>query len=444
MKLIKDWGRFFLLSFFSHGTAKEGARRGYTNAFLSFVLALVLLWAGFVGAELLPFGVQYDTSPDFVRTVHAVLANPDVEWRIEARIKDGALQVKRYGEEYTEDLLVNTFERASDKEIYGASGYHVVVDSRPAHTLAEVEAYCVSNDGKNTVISYDDYLTLSDVARLNFDFKLRYTGNALQLSDASVAEYFQYVSGLGDENQASAEKLALELASGDITKDEYDRKIYELYFKNYYPDITSYESTSAVPLLRNYYYHQYVSKDSKNYLFIFDDYITGSFEARGGVDVSFHGFYSDLSDGDLIAKTATQDEAEELADNFVKNCFHSTASLNSYVHALNVFSLVPFLALMLMVAALLTYSILKLRGVESIHSLGATFKIVGSFAWVSGVLCALLTVGASFFVSRGLMGALPPVLFFVALLIRSVIFAIREGDSSSRPSERPIAEQTEV
>ena len=43
----------------------------------------------------------------------------------------------------------------------------------PADTFAEIEAYCVSNDGKNTVISYEDYLTLSEVARLNFDFKIR-------------------------------------------------------------------------------------------------------------------------------------------------------------------------------------------------------------------------------------------------------------------------------
>lgn len=439
---MKKWFQFFFLSFFSHRLSKEGAKRGYTNVFWGFVLALIFLWAGFVGGDVLPFGTHYNNAPDFMATVHGVFANTDVSKRIDAEIENGLLKVKKQGCEYVEGLLINTFERDNDKQNYSVNGYNVVVDSRPANTLAEVEAYCVSNDGKNTVITYEEYLTLSDVAKLNFDFKLRYTGNALALNDASVESYRAYVEGLDDENKAAAEKLANDLAEDRITKSEYNRAVYELYFANYYPEITAYESTSKVPLLRNYYNHQYISKGIKNYLFIFDDYMAGSFETRSGIAVSYFGFYNDMENGALVKEGVAQSRAKASVDRFIKNSFHTTGFLYAYSYAVNIISLVPFIALMLMVAALLTYSVLRLRGVESIASLGAMFKIVGSFAWFSGVISAVFAVIIAFFVQRSMIKALPLVLFFVSLVIRSIAFATKESKLYIKQLQLQEEEQT--
>ncbi len=426
---MKKWFRFFCLSFFSDKISKEGAKRGYTNVFIGLILAFVFLWAGFVGGDMLPFPAHYNDSPDFQATVRAVLANPDVNKSIIFEIQDGLLKAKKHGCEYAEDLLVNTFENDTDERNYSVNGYNVVIDLRPADTLAEVEAYCVSNDGKNTEISYQDYLTLSDVARLNFDFKLRYTGNKLELDDESVEGYRAYVNGLSDENKTATEKLENDLAENKITKAEYNKAIYELYFANYYPEITEYESTSKVPLLRNYYYHQYIKQGKSKYLFIFNDYLAGSFETDGGINHSFFGFYSDLENGVLVEEEAKQAEANEVADNFVKKSFSSIAPLTLYAHAMNVFSFIPFIALMPMVVTLLAYSILKLRGVESITSLGATFKIMGSYVWFSAVISSILTVITSFFAQPNILTTLPLLLFFITLAVRSVIFAIRESKS---------------
>ncbi len=441
---MKKWFEFFCFGFFSHKTAREGVKRGYANVFLGFILALVFLWAGFILGYMMPFGVHYGNSPDFMATVHAALANSDADKRIYAEIENGDLKVKKHGGEYADGVLINTFESDADKEAYSVNGYNVVVDSRPANTLAEVEAYCVSNDGKNTVISYQDYLSLSDVARLNFDFKLRYTGNALELDDESVEGYRAYVDGLSNENKDATEKLAGDLAENTITESEYNRAIYELYFTNYYPEITEYESTSRVPLLRNYYYFEYISKGTKNYLFIFDDYMTGSFETRSGIDVPFYGFYSNLDDGALIAEGATQDEANASADGFIKKAFSANWFLNAYAYVMNIIILAPFIALMLMVATLLPYSILKLCGVESIASLGAMLKIVGSFVWFSGIVSAVFTVICMFFVKQSMINALPLVLFFATLAVRSVIFAVKESSLYKKQSEQREAEQTEV
>ena len=441
---MKKWFRFFSLSFFSHSISKEAARRGYTNVFLGFVMALALLWSALVGGHMLPFGAHYKSSPDFKATAYAVLANADGDKRIDAEILNGNLKLKRHGGEYAEGVLINTLESESDRQTYSVGGYEVIVDSRPADTVAEVEAYCLANDGTGKEISYEDYLTLSEVARLNFDFKIRYTKNALVLDDESVAAYKTYVDGLGAESKAATEKLASELLSGSITKAEYQRGIYELYFTSYYPAITAYESTSKLPLLRNYYYHEYISKGLSNYLFIFDDYMTGSFCTSGGIDVSFYGFYSGLENGQVVAENADAAQAKRLVDGFIKASFDANLILNAYAYLTNTVSIMPVLALMLMVAALLAHSILRLRGAEGIRTLGATFKIIGSFSWFSGVAAAALSIILSFLVNRNFIGVLPPALFFAVLVVRTVIFIIKEDKLHKEQLERQKSEQTEA
>ena len=441
---MKKWIKFFGLGFFSHKLSKESTKRGYGNFLLGLLLTLIFLWVSFVGGDMLPFAAHYKNSPDFVATVHSVLANSDINKRVEAKIENGILKLRKHGGEYAEAILINTLENDADKQNYSVNDYNVILDTRPSDTLAEIEAYCVSNDGQNLIISYEEYLTLSTVARLNFDFKLKYTGNSLELNYEIVESYREYVDGLSSENRTATEALENDLAKNKITKSEYNKAIYELYFTNYYPEITQYESESKVPLLRNYYYHEYISQGVKKHLFIFDDYMTASFKTKDGIEVSFYGFYNDMEDGVLVAKNATAVEADKSVDKFMRNSISSIAPLTLYAHAMNIFSLIPFIALMPLVVTLLAYSVLKLWSVESITSFGAMFKILGSYTWFSGVISALLTAIISFFVNPQIVGALPLVLFFVALTARSIIFAIREARAYIKKSEEKETELTEA
>ena len=420
---MKKWFKFFSLSFFSHKWSREGARHGYSASFLSFVLALIFMWAGFVGAEMLPFSSRYDNSPDFKESVRSVFANVDINKRIVAEIEDGILMAKRNGGEYEQKLLINTFVSASDKQNYSKNGYEIIVDLHPANALAEFEAYCVSNDGKSTVISYEEYLALSDAAKYNFDFILRYTGNELVLDDKSVEIYKEYLVALSDEKRLEVEKLADEISD----KEEYRRAVYELYFTSYYPEITAYESSSRVPLLRNYYTHQYITEGNNKYLFIFDDCMAGSLVTEGGIEFTFYGVYSDFENGGLITEGTSQDKANSLVDNFIKDSYNAFWIWNAYAFAMNMLTFAPFIALMLFVAALLTYSMLKLCGIDSIASLGKTFKIVASYGWFSGVISAIMSIIIAFFVPRSALTVLPIVLFFAVLIIRSVIFIANES-----------------
>ena len=424
---MKKWLRFFCLGFFSDRISREGAKRGYTNFFLSLVLALAFIWAGFVGGDLLPLTVHYNNSPDFRETVHTVLANSNADKSIALEIQNGALKVQ--GGENSSVTLINTLENEADKQNYSSNGYDVVVDLHPADTLAEVEIYFLSNDGQNLKISYDEYLSLSDVARLNFDFKMRYTGKELELNDQSAAKQLAYLLSLEGESETQARQLTNDFAEGKIKKDEYYRSIYEMYFVSCYPEITEYESSSKVPLYRNHYYHNYISQGMEDYLFIFDDYLTASFETKGGIRVSFYGFYNEMENGSLIDESDSQVEKNEAMDRFIKKSISSILPLTMYAYAVNIFTLIPFIALMPLVVTLLAYSVLKLRGVDSINSFGSMFKILGSYVWFSSLVSAILTVILGFFVPRDAVTALPLVLFFITLAVRSVIFAIREANS---------------
>ena len=440
---MKTWVQFFSLSFFSHKLSKEGTKRGYTNLLLGLILAFAFLFLGMFGGDMLPFGARYNRAPDFAETVHAVLANQSDAHHIEIEINKGVLKAKKQGGEYTESLVVNTLGNEADKQVYSVGGYDVVLDTRPANTLAEIQAYCVSNDGQGLEISYEEYLTLTAVAKLNFQFQLRYTGNPLVLDDQLIHSYKQYIATLGDEQKAEAEKLQQDLTAGAITKEQYDRSIYQLYFTNYYPSIAAYEGSSKVPLLRNYYYHQYIKAGKGKYLLIFDDYLAASFQTKGGQMYSFYGYYNNMEDGVLIDRGLEEDTANKAADDFIKQAFKAMAPITAYADGMNVFSLIPLIALMPLVVALLIHSIMKLRGVNSIRTFGDVAKIVGSYIWFSAFLSAAITVVLSFIMPPRLVLALPLVIFFVALVARSIVFTVTEAKAHKKRLEQ-MASQTEV
>ena len=101
------------------------------------------------------------------------------------------------------------------------------------------------------------------------------------------------------------------------------------------------------------------------------------------------------------------------------------------------------LIVLLLVATLLAYSLLKLRGVDSISSLGAMCKAVGSFLWCAGAFAAVGAVVLAFFVGRNLMTTLPLVLFFVILMARAILFVVKENQLYTRLKEQQ-PQQSEV
>lgn len=136
---MKKWFKFFGLGFFSNKASREAARHGYTNVFLGFMLAIVFLWSGFVGGEMLPFGFKYNKAYELKETVRLAFANTDPSKRIDVEIHDGLLRAKNIEGDFEPALLVNTVENEANRENYSVGGYDLVIDTRPADTLAEVQ-----------------------------------------------------------------------------------------------------------------------------------------------------------------------------------------------------------------------------------------------------------------------------------------------------------------
>ena len=418
--MILNWVKFFFLSFFSNKRAKEGIKKGFSNLFLSLIIALVFICLGVIGADTMPFSAHYDSSTGF----KSVVQNAFAGGKITVMIENGKLRSPQNGND-GKGLVVDTFNRASDKEIYSANGYDLVVDTRASDTLAKVEAYCVSTADENQIISYEEYLTLNEVSRLNFEFRLRYTGEELTLTSDMVDGFKSYLDGNADYAQ-KAKDIADKFTSGEITKQAYDREIYGLFFQAYYPSITKYESNSKVPLLRNYYFHELINKGKNRFLMTFDDCLVGSFVTDSGIEVFFYGFYSKANSGKLIASDMSEIERINAVDSFIKKSFMATQDLSVYIYVMNTIRLIPIIALMVVVVTMLMHSVLSLYGVETCPSFGSSAKVVGSFLWFSGVITALITIIIAFFTPRGIITTVSIISFFTVMLVRVTIFVIDE------------------
>lgn len=422
---MKDWIKFFFLSFFSNKRSKEAVKRGYTNLFLALILALVFLCVGAIQAEALPFGTHYNNATGFNSMVRGAFMYPDRVDGVSVLIDNGELKAKIEGE-YTKALIVDTFNSEEDEQVYSKNGYQLLIDTRSADTLAEVQALCVCTDEQKMVISYEEYLTLNEVAKKNFEFKLKYTGKELILDDVTIQSYKAYLDGKGDQNKTLAQELLDKLEDGKITKSQYNRGIYELYFSCYYPSIIQYETTSKVPLLRNYYFHELIDNGEQKFLMIFDDCMVGSFETDGGIDVFFYGFYDGIADGKLIEENFSDSSRLNAVDNLIKDAYKATIDLSAYIYIMNTISLVPIVVLMGIVVAMLMHSILSLKGVRTSKTLGTSIKIVGSYVWLSGLITAILTIAMAFIVQRNLITMLSLVIFFVTMLVRTIVFVVAQ------------------
>ena len=211
------WLKFIGLSFFSDKISKEAVKRGYLNIVLGVLFALVFLFCGVLAADMAPFSAHYNNSPDFTAFVRNAVGGLNLE------VSSGKISSPR---------IVDTFSVSADAAAYAVNGYNLVVDTRSADAYDDFEAYYISNDGKGQEITPEEYATLSDVAKRNFEFKIRYTARELVLTDDLTAEHEKYLKDKGSESFAELSKK-----QGEMPRAEYRRQVYRLYVKEYYPDV---------------------------------------------------------------------------------------------------------------------------------------------------------------------------------------------------------------
>ncbi len=401
---MKSWLKFFGLSFFSDKISKQAVKRGYLYVALGAVFALVFLFCGVLAADLLPFSTHYKNSSGFTAFVRNAVTNDDLN-----------LQVN--GGKLSADRIADTFSNEADAAVYSVNGYQLAVDTRPADAFDDFIAYYLSNDGKEQEITLQEYEELSDAAKRNFDFKIRYTANELVLTDELTAVHEAYLTEKKSERFAELQKKQSELS-----RKEYQKQVYNLYVKEYYPDLSAYESTGSAPLLRNYYFHNYLNGGAEKYLFLFDDSCAGSFVTDAGLNVTFYGFYKNFPDGTVFSTDISADE-------FITKSFGATASFSVYVYLMNILRLLPFIALMPLLIAVITYCVLRIIKSPLCRGFGGSLKITGSYLFFGALVSAVITFVCGYFVPRNSLIIAALLIFFLTLLIRAAVLLIAEGVS---------------
>lgn len=414
---MKSWLKFFGLSFFSDKIAKEARIRGVMNCVLGFVFTLIFIFCGILTANTVPFYTHYDNASDFRSFLYNALDN-------------AAISV--VGGRVSSDNVVNTYLNEADAVNFGRGGYNLVLDTRPSTALDDFEAYCISSGGEE--ISYEKYLALTDEEKKNYEFRVRYTENELVLTDGLVSGYENYLGASNDE-EVKKQYAALAENKGNVAADEYNRSIYALYVHTYYPEISAYEREGEVPLLRSYYYRNYLNDDkTAKSLFLFDDVFFGFFNTDSGVEVTSYGSFGKLSDGALTS---------ENADGFIKGAFAASVSVSANVYLMNMFRFIPFLALIPVILALILKLALVLMKDAKYKKYTTCLKIEFSYLFIGSFITALILFICGFFVSSEILNILPLIIFASVLTVRTIVFLIYEFISVKK-SPAKVPEETET
>lgn len=398
---MKSWLRFFGLSFFSDKIAKEAARRGYLNVFLGLLFALIFVFCGVLASNTIPFTTHYKNATEFKAFVHNAFSE------ITLTVNGGCVSA--------EDT-VNTYLNEAQSEKYALNGYNLVIDTRPSNAYDDFRAYYLANDGSRDEISYEDYHALPEDKKSGYDFKVQYTPDELILSEELIAKCEDYLRSCTDE-EISSRYAELSSNKDGVSSENYADSVYNLYIKAYYPEISGYESNGSAPLLRSFYYVNYLYGDNSDYLFVFDDALIGSFETDGGIQTTFYGIFDKMTDGIV---------SESNADLFLKDAFKATVPMQANVYVMNMFMFIPFFVVIPLIIALIAKIALTLLKVEKYKKFTVCLKVEGSYLAIGSLISAVVLFICGYFVSNALLNALPIVLYAAVLLIRTAVYIVKE------------------
>ena len=400
---MKSWLRFFGLSFFSDNISKEARLRGILNSVLGFVLTLIFIYCGVLAANRLPFYSHYRNSSQFKTFLGSALEQTQL--------------IAENGSVHS-DKLVDTLSNENDAALYGVNGYNLVIDTRSSSAFDKFEAYCLSKDGKSE-ISYEAYLALTEDEQGNYDFKIRYTPEELVLTEQLIAQYAEFLQTVENENTAkSFSELQDKKQNGNITDGQYNESVYALYLKAYYPQM-SVDETSGIPLLRTYYYVNYLYKGNvEKCLYIFEDVLLGFFETDGGLSLELYGYFANVSDGVISV---------DRADGLIIDAFDSSLAVSSNVYLMNLIRFIPlFVAVPLVLALVAKLFVAFIVKDEKYKKYSVCFKIICSYLAVSSLITAVITFICGFLTSSATLNSLPFIIFAVVMAIRTIVYLIYE------------------
>lgn len=398
---MKDWFKFFGLSFFSDKVARDAHNHGFAAVIIALVLAFLFYLFGYFAADTVPFSTHYDNAEAYKAFVAQAFDGIGLE------ITDGAAK---------SDKKLNTYTSEADKAAYSQGGYDLIVDTRPSNTLIEFTQTAKKGD---KTIDYAQFKALPKAEQKEYVISHEFTDKELELDEAlenRTAEYLESISVSGaeiyDEN-AAKEYGELKDKKGEYKTEDYRKELWYLYVKYYYTSARSILPSAKAPTLRDYYYLDYVSAGKSHYLYVFDDMLAGSFETDGKIPVVFGGYFAKTPNG-----KATD------ASGLIKQTYYDTVGNMFFTYVMSAVSQLPWLVLTPIALALVMWGIGKLVKNGWDKTFGGCYKTVNAFVWFAALVMALISFVCSFFAAARTMYVLMPVLFAVILVIRTAVFCI--------------------
>lgn len=397
---MKRWIKFFGLSFFSDDIAKDAPKFGFVSVFLALFLSFLFIMFGFFGSDVVPFGTHFGNAAQYKEFIQAAFDSG-----VDLTIENG----RGVGGKH-----VNTYTDEEDAAAYKKNGYHLIVDTRPSDTLIEFEEVAVKGENK---ISYEDYLALDGQAKKEYQLAVGFTGELLELTADDTQKHIAYLEEISKEtsdryNRDGAEDyLRLKEDRDKYDGGEYAKELYYLYVKYYYTNVGSVYGGAKAPVLRDYYYTNYITKGNAYYFYVFDELCAGSFETDGGIPVVFGGYFNKCADGKVTD-----------IGGLIVETYYATAGSTFVSYFVSAMSQLPVLIFVPLVLGALMWLAGKAVRDGWEKSFAGCYKTVGVFVWVSALVTALIVFIGGYFTSARLMYSVIPLIFGGVLLIRTVIF----------------------
>ncbi len=399
---IKQWFKTYGLGFFSDNIAKDAPKFGFTGVFLSLLLSFLFILLGYFGADVAPFSAHYNKAGKYREFIHAAFDS-----RVDLTIEN---HTGKSGK------LINTYTDEGDAA-YKKNGYNLIVDTRPSDTLIEFEQVAIKGENSENKISYEEYLALDKQTQKEYQLAVGFSGKLLEITPEMTEKHTAYLEQISDESSAKYNKNGagdykkLKDKKADYSEEDYAKELYYLYVNYYYQGVGSVYANAKVPVLRDYYYANYITKGNAYYFYVFDDMCAGSFETDGGIPVVFGGYFKDCADGKVTD-----------IDGFIKDAFYDTADNTFVSYFVGTMSQLPLLIFIPLILGLIMWGVGKAVKDGWANGFAACYKTVNVFVWVSALITAVVLFIGGFITAAKYLYSFIPVIFGGVLLIRTVVY----------------------
>lgn len=400
---IKRWFKTYGLGFFSDKIAKDAPKFGFTGVFLSLLLSFLFILFGYFGSDVAPFSTHYDKAGSYKEFIHAAF--------------DSGIDLTIENHTGVSGKIINTYTSEEDAAAYKKNGYNLIVDTRPADTLIEFEEVAIRDGNGENKISYEEYLALDKQAQKDYKLAVGFSGKLLEITPEMTAKHTAYMEQVSDQTSGRYSKDGaqdfgkLKENKANYSEEEYSKELYYLYVKYYYTNVGSVYGSAKAPVLRDYYYANFITKGNAYYFYVFDDMCAGSFETDNGIPVVFGGFFNKCADGKVTD-----------IDALITDTYYDTAGNTFVSYFVSMMSQLPMLIFIPLILGLLLWGIGKAVKDGFEKSFAGCYKIVNVFVWASALITSLIVFICGFITSARLLFSFIPVIFGGVLLIRIVIY----------------------